>query len=80
MGEREGLFLRLRQVGYSANYRKNEDLHQVLLMNRVINTILESEGPSSLASYPIHMHSEPAKYVQVCDVVDINICIRRCST
>lgn len=33
-------------------------------MDCVINTILESEGSSSPASYPIHMHSEPAKYVQ----------------
>ena len=54
------LFLRLRQVGYC----KNEDLHQVLLMNCVVNIIFECEGPSSHASYPIHMHSEPAKYVQ----------------
>ena len=58
---KEGCF---RQVGYTANYHKSEDLHQVLLMNHVINTIFESEGPSSPARYPIHMHSEPAKYVQ----------------
>ena len=53
-----------RGCGYTANYHKNEDLHQVLRINRVINIILESEGPSSPASYPIHMHSEPAKYVK----------------
>ena len=50
--------------GYTANYHKNEDLHQVMLMDHVMNTIFENEGSSSPASYPIHMHSEPAKYVQ----------------
>ena len=42
-------------------------------MNCVTNTILETEGPSGPASYPIHAHSEPAKYLQVYDVLDINV-------
>ena len=46
-------------------------------MNCVTNTILETEGPSGPASYPIHAHSEPAKYLQVYDALDVYVGIHK---